>query len=53
MKLYKVRYFVDITEEVEADNEEQAKIAFAELWSSPQDFSQEGTTQVTYVGESE
>jgi spore germination protein GerM len=43
---YRVKFTVEVVEEVEADSIEDAESAFSELWSGPEDIVEQGVYTV-------
>ena len=46
MATYRVKFTVEVVEEVEADSAEHAEQVFGELWSGPEDIVEQGAYTV-------
>ena len=53
MKVYLVKYTLEVCEEIEANSKAEAEQTFSEMFSSAEDMCEMGTTTVEYLGKVE
>lgn len=46
MAIYRVKFTVEVVEEIEADSIDEAEQSFSELWNGPEDIVEQGTYTV-------
>jgi len=50
MAVYRVKFQVEVVEEIEADSREEAEDIFSEMWDGPEDIVEQGRYVVRKIG---